>query len=149
AYLPLWSRKLVSWAMENLEKAAARRFSALVTVTPTIAERFRSINSRTVVVHNFPSLKELVFDHSLPPWQDRRQSVAYIGGMMRIRAIDEMVEAMNLLPDASPAVLELAGPHPDGEPTAEELLSRPGHQRLLHHGFVSQQRTFEILRNVR
>ncbi len=148
-YLPMWSRWTIAWMIKQLEIASCRHFSALVTVTPSIADRFLTINKRTVVVHNFPSTKDLVLNRPYQPWESRRQSVAYVGGIMTVRSIREMVKAMSLLPESLQATLELAGPHPDGEPTVEELSSQPGWGRVLHHGFIDQTGTFEILHHVR
>jgi glycosyltransferase involved in cell wall biosynthesis len=148
-YLPAWSRRPIAWAMDKVERAAGGRFSALVAVTPSIANRFRQVNTRTIVVHNYPLVKELILDSQPRPWEARRQSVAYIGGMMAMRGIREMIEAVSLLPRSLPATLELAGPHPRGEATAEELSAYPGWERVRHHGFVKLAETFEILRSVR
>ena len=149
SYLPSWARSSIAWIMEKIESTACRRFSALVAVTPSIADRFRTVNQKTIVVHNYPSPKELIWGRAPKLWESRRQSVAYIGGMMTIRGIREMVEAMRLLPESLRATLELAGPHPEGEPTVEELSTHPGWERVLHHGFVDQPSTFEILHHVR
>ncbi|HTC61835.1 MAG TPA: glycosyltransferase family 4 protein [Candidatus Saccharimonadales bacterium] len=149
SYLPLWTRIPIAWMMKQLENVSCRHFSAVVTVTPSIADRFRSVNKRTVVVHNFPSTKDLVTSRSVQSWDSRRQSVAYVGGIMGVRSIYEMVEAMSLIPSSFRATLELAGPHPDGEPTVAELSRKPGWERVYHHGFINQLSTFDILHNVR
>ncbi len=148
-YLPAWSRRPIAWVMDKIERAAGRRFSALVAVTPSIASRFHDVNSRTIVVHNYPLSNELTLDQPPQPWGLRRQSVAYVGGMMALRGIREMIEAMSLLPPTLPATLELAGPHPHGEASAQELSTRPGWERVRHHGFVRPAEMFEILRSVR
>jgi glycosyltransferase involved in cell wall biosynthesis len=148
-YLPAWSRGSISWLMKQLELSSCRHFSALVTVTPSIADRFYRVNKRTIVVHNFPSTKDLVLNRPYRSWESRRQSVAYVGGIMATRGIREMVKAMSLLPRSLPATLELAGPHPEGEPAVEELATQPGWERVRHHGFVDQTSTFEILHQTR
>jgi len=148
-YLPEWSRPLVSWIAERMEQFACRKFSALVAVTPAIADRFRRINPRTVVVHNFPYADELVRQGAVPPWEQRRQAVAYVGGITIQRAIREMVTAMALLPDSLPAILELAGPEIPEEAASEELRRNPGWKRVHYHGFLDQRSTFQILHNVR
>jgi hypothetical protein len=148
-YLPVWSRQSIAWIMEKVERSACRSFSALVAVTPTIADRFRSVNRRTVVVYNYPRTNELILDRQPQPWVSRGQSVAYVGGMMAIRAIREMVEAMSFLPKTLAATLELAGPHPGGEASVQELSALPGWERVRYHGYLSQSNTFEILYGVR
>lgn len=143
-YLPAWSRPLIAWLLEKLEAFVASRFSALITVTPSIAERFCRLNSRTIVVHNYPYQKELVGAMQESPWETRRQSVAYVGLISANRGIHEMVSAMNLLSESLPATLELAGP---GD--CKELSHRPGWQRVHHYGLLDQLSTFRLLHGVR
>lgn len=148
-YLPAWSRKPLSWIVDKVEQTACRRFSALVTVTPSIAERFRSVNGKIVVVYNYPHARELIRD--IPPhsWKSRRSSVAYVGGNMSIHGIREMVKAMSLLSPGVTATLEIAGRHLPGEPSPEELAGLPGWSRVHHHGHQDQRKIFEILHHVR
>lgn len=143
-YLPAWSRPLISWLLEKLEIFVAKRFSALITVTPSIAERFCPLNSRTIVVHNYPYQKELVGAMQESPWETRRQSVAYVGLISGNRGIHEMVSAMSLLSESLPATLELAGPG-----NCKELSHRPGWQRVHHYGLLDQLSTFRVLHGVR
>lgn len=148
-YLPRWSRSLVSWLVDVLERTACCRFSGLVVVTPSIARRFSPMNRHTIIVHNYPYVRELIRDGESVPWESRRQSVAYVGGLSVIRAIREMVYAMSYLPESLPAQLELAGPEAKGEDNLTELSRHPGWARVKHHGFIDQRSTFKILQNVR
>ena len=148
-YLPLWSRRLIAWMAEKVEVTACGHFSALVVVTPSIAERFRLLNNQTVIVHNYPYPKEIVYALEYAPWETRRQSVAYVGGITAQRAIREMVHAMALMPESLDATLELAGnPIPD-DARPEEIYSHQGWARVQHHGFLDQPSTFRLLHNVR
>jgi hypothetical protein len=42
-YLPVWARSFIGNVVEIIENFAARRFSALVSVTPHITKRFRTL----------------------------------------------------------------------------------------------------------
>ena len=148
-YLPQWSRGLISSAMNFVERIACGRFSGLVTVTPSIANRFQKINQRTIVVHNYPYVEELVHGAPSSSWKSRNQSVAYIGGIMIQRAIREMVTAMSLLPESLAANLELAGPELLTEEESCEIRAHSGWKHVHHHGFVDQPSAFRILRSVR
>jgi glycosyltransferase involved in cell wall biosynthesis len=148
-YLPLWTRAPIAWIAGRLETLACDHFSALVAVTPTIAARFLARNLRTEVVHNYPYAREIVFAQQNSSWDTRRQSVAYVGGIMAQRAIREMVAAMSLLPQSLDAILELAGNEtPEGLDPAE-IYAHPGWRRVKHHGFLDQPSTFRILHHVR
>jgi len=149
-YLPRWSRQPISALMNLVERIACGRFSGLVAVTQSIAERFRARNRRTVVVHNFPYAEELIVAGDVTTsWSTRRQSVAYVGGIMSQRAIHEMVSAMALLPDSLRATLELAGPELLSQRDREETRRNSGWARVKYHGFVDQKTTFDILKSVR
>jgi glycosyltransferase involved in cell wall biosynthesis len=148
-YLPAWSRRMMAWMMEQVEGAACGHFSALVAVTPSIAERFLRLNQKTVIVYNYPYPAEIVFAQVASPWEARRQSVAYVGGITAQRAILEMVSAMALLPESLDATLELAGNEiPEGI-RPEDLSGHPGWTRVRHHGLLDQPSTFRILHKVR
>ncbi len=148
-YLPLWSRRLIAWMAEKVEGVACGHFSALVVVTPSIADRFRPLNSHTVIVHNYPYPKEIVFARESAPWETRRQSVAYVGGITAQRAIREMVHAMALLPESLGAKLELAGNEIPDDAHPEQIYGHRGWARIIHHGFLDQPSTFRLLHNVR
>jgi len=148
-YLPGWSRGAVSWVIARLENMASGRFSALVVVTPSIAKRFQKLNRRTILVHNYPYVRELLQEGNAIPWDSRRESVAYVGGLTLQRAVREMVHAMALLPDSLPATLEFAGPEIKGDANFAELRQHPGWRRVQHHGFIDQKSAFQILQKVR
>lgn len=149
-YLPIWSRRLVAWFATILEGAACSHFSALVVVTPSIAKRFLPMNENTIVVHNYPFLEELLADSApAAPWDTRRQSIAYVGGITAQRSIREMVHAMALLPDSLPATLELAGNEIPEDAHPEELCKHAGWSRVRHNGVLDQLSTFRLLHNVR
>lgn len=148
-YLPRWSRALVSWFVDVLERTACSRFSGLVVVTPSIAKRFSPLNRHTVTVHNYPYVRELLRDGKSVPWESRRQSVAYVGGLSLVRAIREMVCAMSYLPESLSGQLELAGPVDKADTNLTEISRHPGWSRVKHYGFIDQRSTFGILQNVR
>lgn len=148
-YLPAWSRGPVAWCVERLESAACAHFSALVTVTPTIAARFQKINRRTVIVYNYPRTDEVVPRGPARQWSERRNAIAYIGGITRDRGISEMVQAMSLLPPSLDATLELFGPTVPGDVCLDEFKQYPGWTRVRYHGVLEPVTTFGKLANVR
>jgi glycosyltransferase involved in cell wall biosynthesis len=148
-YLPPWTRRMIAWTVGKLENSVARYFSALVTVTPSIAERFFPLNRRTIIVFNYPDQTEVVSRQDSQPWALRRQSVAYVGSITAQRAIREMVSAMSLLPQTLGATLELAGWESPENLCRDELLGHPGWARVQHHGLLDQPSTIRLLHEVR
>lgn len=92
AWIPSPLRKTISWMVERIENYAAKRFDSIVTATPYIRDRFLKINSKSVDVNNFPLLSELHIPSA--DWNNKEKLVCYIGGIGRVRGIQEMVQAI-------------------------------------------------------
>lgn len=111
-WIPKPLRKLVSKMVEGLERYASNRFDAVVTATPTINERFLTYQQNSVTIHNFPIMNELIGEGSgdtVKPMDLNK--IVYIGGITRLRGIEEMVRAMEELnkEPTSDVTLHLAG----------------------------------------
>jgi glycosyltransferase involved in cell wall biosynthesis len=147
-YLPLWSRRAVSSTVALFERKTARYFSALIPVTPHIAERFAKANLRVVRVSNFPRLEEMRAREDIPPLQERSFSIAYVGQIAANRGIAQMVEAVGLLPDSLNVRLKLAGKF-----SPPQLLAKismvPGWQRVDFLGLLERRQTANLLAQVR
>jgi glycosyltransferase involved in cell wall biosynthesis len=145
-YLPRWIRRPLSWLVERFENSACRCFSALVTNTPAIANRFRQLNSHTLVIQNLPLREEyLTLENS---WQDRSPHVCYAGGISAIRGIRQMVNAMGLLPENLQAKLMLAGTFSPAS-LRNELALLPGWKRVETLGFLERRSVYELLTHAR
>lgn len=146
-YLPRWLRRPVAWAVERVENLACPWFSALVPVTPAIAERFQALNGRTILVQNYALRQEFAPQAELA-WSQRPCSVAYVGGIIRERGIREMVTAMDLLPDRLQARLKLMGPFAPVN-LRDEVARLPGWKRVDALGAVDRAKVAEVLGSVR
>ena len=142
-YLPRWSRRLLAQIVERIEAVACRHFSALVTVTPSIADRFLPVNRRTIVLYNYPHADELVVRAEVP-WEQRKPAVTYIGTITPQRGIAEMVEAVGRLPDSLAAALEIAG-----DTMPEEIRTLSGWSRVNFHGALDQPAAYQLLFSAR
>lgn len=147
-YLPIWLRRLLVPVTEWLEDAGAARLSALVVATPPIAERFSAVNHHTVVVNNFPILKEFSASPETP-WDRRDIPLTYVGGTLtRVRGIRNIVEALSLLPKSLSPRLCLAGRFiNDG--LYEDLLNTPGWDRVDNLGYITRDRVADVLGRTR
>ena len=148
-YLPTWSRSLISWMAGGFESATCGFFSALVPVTPFIADRFLPLNKRTVMVSNYPCSTDEVFLNDTTSYCERPLSVAYVGNITANRGIREMVIAMGLLPESLPATLELAGNDLPQDVHPEELRRHVGWKRVRHHGILNYPDVASLLGQVR
>ena len=53
-WIPGIIRNTISKAYENYEKSSVRKYDAVISVTPHIVERFKTINPNAVMVTNYP-----------------------------------------------------------------------------------------------
>jgi glycosyltransferase involved in cell wall biosynthesis len=143
-YIPRLIRQPLAWVATQVENLAARRFSALVAATPTIGRRFEKLNGNTVVIHNFPDLKEMT---DCPDTQRAQADFAYIGLIGRQRGMVEVVEALGLLPAELKAKLKLAGWYSPPE-FRNELVNLPGWKCVEDVGLLQRPAVRELLSKV-
>lgn len=143
-WIPSALRPTVSWAVALVEKLAARWFDGIVAATPSIGRKFR--RERTVVVQNFPIVGELEAGDS-QPMARRSTRIVYVGCITRERGIVPLVDAMDLLPEASGARLVLAGTM-DAE-LERELRGKPGWKWVDYLGWRDRKEIGELLANAR
>lgn len=147
-YLPKWVGSLFASLVEVVENSASRFFSALVAATPGIASRFFGLNERTVIVNNYPLLRELMLLPAMP-WESRDMAIAYVGSSVTIsRGAKEMVEAIGFLPPDVSAALEMVGPF-DSPELKEQLSQYPGWSRIRAHGFIDRAGVAAVLGRAR
>ena len=103
-YLHKPTRYLLSKISEVYEKRCCARFDAIVGATPAISEKFLKINKNTININNYPILGELDLTSSV---NTKEKQVCYVGGISKIRGIEQMVDAMEIV--QSGAKLQLAG----------------------------------------
>jgi glycosyltransferase involved in cell wall biosynthesis len=135
------------------ENTGVRFFDAVVATTPTIARRFPA--SQTVVVHNYPLLKQLEVPQETP-YQTRDPLLVYVGYLSAGRGVRQMVKAMAALPRSLDARLMLAGIFdPDHRESrlkgGLEAICRdlPGWQHVTYLGWQSRQQVTAVLGRAR
>jgi glycosyltransferase involved in cell wall biosynthesis len=102
-YLNVPLRKLMSKVFGMYEKYACKKIDAIISATPYIRDKFLEINTNSVDINNFPLLSEQV---NTIDWTEKRDEVVYVGGIERIRGIEQIVKAFGLIDDVR---LNLAG----------------------------------------
>lgn len=58
-YLPSWTKKPLSLLYAAIERCCLKHYDALISVTPSIVERLETINSNTIMVTNYPSIRDM------------------------------------------------------------------------------------------
>ncbi len=105
-WIPRCLRQITAWFAELAEIVGVSFIDRIVTATPVIADRFPF--AKTIVVQNYPKLEELKAKNPTP-YRYRPLVAVYVGGISRLRGLEEMVRAIGLLPDDVKARLVLAG----------------------------------------
>jgi len=138
-----YSNKALLWLLSKClfayEALACAKFDGVLAATPFIRDKFLRINAMTIDINNFPLLHEL---ENASSWAEKRREVCYVGGIAKIRGIEEMCEAMSLLKSA--ARLNLGGDF--CEPTLmNQVKSLPGWTRVNALGFLDRDGVRQVL----
>jgi len=144
-WIPRCLRWITAWCSKLTEMAGSRFVDRIVVATPAIARRF--LKSRTVLVQNFPKMGELVGDKTTA-YKKRPHVAVYVGGISRIRGLEEMVRAVGLLPDKAGVRLVLAGSFspPELENDVQQLT---GWKRVDYLGWQSREGVKKLLSEAR
>jgi glycosyltransferase involved in cell wall biosynthesis len=138
-------RPLVAAATRLVEAASARVFDRVVAATPAIAANFPARTTR--LVQNFPFVSELQAPEGTPYLQ-RPHQLAFVGGINAIRGIEQMVDAMEYVPDTLDARLVLAGRFEPPE-LESAVAERPGWRHVRALGWRSRTQVAELLASAR
>ena len=138
-YLNLPARWGLSQALRLYETFACTRFDGVIAATPFIRDKFLSINENSIDINNFPLLDELA---SPSAWSAKEQEVCYVGGIGKIRGIEEVCSAMGQV--RSNARLNLAGQFADAELEAR-MRATPGWGRIDALGFIDRNGVRDVL----
>lgn len=138
-YLNRPARWLLSSTFAIYERWACRQLDAVIAATPYIRDKFLAIGVRSMDINNFPLLGEL---DAQVPWQDKAAEVCYVGGIGRIRGIQEVVQAMGQV--RTGVRLNLCGRF--SEPTVEQSCKGyPGWLAVNELSFVDRAGVREVL----
>jgi glycosyltransferase involved in cell wall biosynthesis len=146
-YLPKIMKDLVSCLIEKYEIFVAKRLSGLVCATPAITRRFEKINLNTMTVNNYPLQAEINYDH-VSRWHERKNAVAYIGSITRVRGIFEIIRSLTYISSKYNVSLELAGKFSSSKLFMQAHMTS-GWDRVNYYGQIDRASVKNLLRNVR
>jgi glycosyltransferase involved in cell wall biosynthesis len=136
-YIPGWLKGIASRCVEWLEDHYASRMSAIVSVTPTIVERFGKIHSNVVEVCNYPDFDDIAIDRQ----RSSSRNICYVGGVTEARGIRELLDAL-VYTDAK---LILAGACSPSE-LLEELKTHRAWSKVDYRGFLDRDGVNQVMR---
>ena len=135
-WIPTKLKWLTSKLVSLFEYIASKIVTAIVTVTPTIAERFRK--SLVVEVRNYVSLDEF----STEPTYKYKNLITYAGGITCDRGIMQMIDAIGLTESS----LTLAGNFQDKK-VEKVCMQKQAWSKVNYKGWLSREEIKETLDN--
>ncbi len=130
-YLGKVSKKILSFLIEKIENFFASRFTAIITATPFIRDRFLKLNNHTIDINNFPIISEFE-DFSEHPKKDE---ICYVGGLSQVRGILEVVKSLDNLNSIQ---FNLAGLFNDAN-YEKKVKSQPSWSKVNELGFIDRE----------
>ncbi len=88
-WIPRIMRKPVSKIYEMYEKSSLKRYNAVITVTPHIVDRIRTINSNVVMITNYPIIKG---KENIT--RKKNNSICFVGGIGEQWSHDKILMAI-------------------------------------------------------
>lgn len=138
-YLHPLMRRLLSWGFARYERFVCSRLDGIVGATPSIRDKFASINPRSIDINNFPMVGEL---DAHVPWQNKANEVCYVGTIAQVRGVKELVRAMELT--RSGVRLNMVGAYAEQEVEAE-VRTYAGWARVNDLGVQDRRGVAEVL----
>lgn len=135
AYLPLWSKPVLRTAIKMYEWLALAAFDQIIAATSSIEQNFRS--NKVTLVRNVPILGELTAPVDIP-FVTRPENVVYVGGLAEFNGVEQMVLAMERLPEDSNIRLILGGKFSSSE-QENAIRALPGWERVDYYGWVGRE----------
>ncbi|MBE0471666.1 MAG: glycosyltransferase family 4 protein [Methyloprofundus sp.] len=137
-YLNKPAKIVLSKTFEWYEHWACPKFDAMIAATPFIRDKFLKINPNTVDINNFPLLDELA---NTSDWAQKENEVAYVGGIAKIRGIEEVVAALEYTQGVR---LNLAGSFSE-KAVEGKVKNHQAWSKVNELGFLNRQQVNEVL----
>jgi glycosyltransferase involved in cell wall biosynthesis len=128
-----------------MERCAGIGASAIVAATPQIAEHFPA--AKTITIHNYAIADELLLPDPTP-YVERAPAFVYPGVIARIRGIEEVIHAIQLVSADADVRLDLAGPFVPAE-FCDALQDLPGWRHVRYHGTVGRRELARLMGSAR
>lgn len=142
-WIPTGIKKPLSLLTKLIERTGASLFDGIITVVPTITDRFKNITDNVIEVRNYPIFRD---NESMETQANSsKKYVTYVGSLTAVRGIPQIVEAMEFL-DNSEIELWLGGSF--GDRNLKNMLEEtPGWGKTRFLDWLSRGEVDEVLSN--
>jgi len=93
-WIPLFLRRILSDSAKIYMKRVLKKIDAVLTVTPHIVEKLRSITSNVYLVTNYPIVDDTLDDITLETYLSRDNKLCYSGTVYNASYQEEIIEAI-------------------------------------------------------
>lgn len=137
-YIPKIFRSIMSKAASMIDRLLSIKMSLIISVVPSINEKYLKFGCKSIEVRNYPILHE----RTIPEWKQREKKICYAGGITEVRGIGNLLDAIV----NTKYSINLAGAFSD-KFYEEKVKTHLGWKQVIHHGFVSQNELSYIYDN--
>lgn len=131
-YLPKWFRTVLSKFYAVYERMILKKYDALVTVTPTIVERLKSINKNITQITNYPLYQDLSAGRSF------EKNICFAGGVSASWMHGNIIDSLS---DTNVNYL-MAGPASDNY--IKELSQKSNWGKVNYYGIIDHSKVIEL-----
>lgn len=93
-YIPQFLRKSISFGLKKYLNYSLKKYNLLISVTPQLIDKLRVINQNTILITNFPIVREN-FQITFNDYNNRKNILCYIGTIYRISRQEVTFKALN------------------------------------------------------
>jgi len=142
-WIPPHLHQLIAVLFAILEKSLANVFDAIIVATEEISKRFEKFDP--IVVHNFPDFRMLPIKYQIHD-SAAEKTLVYVGGISRIRGVEEMIQAMEYVCCRHKINLLLIGRY-EPKNLKMELQNLLGYQKVQSLGHLPWEEAWATAKN--
>lgn len=134
-WIPKIIRKFTSKIYKKYEKNRIKKFDALITVTPKFVDRLKQINPNTIMITNYPILKEKVVNDQI----SKKKAICFAGGISPQWNHENIIRAIESIDDIEYIIAGSGSPK-----YIQKLKKLPGWSKVRYLGRIPHEKVMDI-----